>query len=96
MSPLDTVSLLNFARKYVWWKKPEEAVKHPDRVVAQVMNIGDYDDIQLLVRNADPQYLRDVLSHAEAGQFDPKSWAYWHYRLDLSSEPDDLPPMPQR
>ena len=69
MCPLDTVLLLNSQGNR--WKKLEEAVKHPDRVVAQVMNIGDYDG-------------------------NPKSWAYWHYRLDLSSEPDDLPPMPQR
>ena len=96
MPSLDAVLLLDFARKYMWWKRPEEAVERPDLVVARVMNIGDFEDVQLLIRNAGIQYLRGVLSHAEAGQFDAKSWAYWHYRLDLSSEPSDVPPLPER
>jgi len=36
--------LKQFAAKYIWWKTPEEAVARPERVIAQVMNIGDYDD----------------------------------------------------
>jgi len=38
--------LLPLARKYLWWMPPEEAVTMPDRVIAQVMNLGDYDDVQ--------------------------------------------------
>ena len=30
------------ARKYIWWKTPEQAVQQPLRVLAQVMDIGDY------------------------------------------------------
>ena len=93
--PLDTDLLQRFARKYVWWKKPEEAIAHPDRIVAQVMNIGDYDDVQSLVHQADLPYLREVLMHAEAGQFDARSWTYWHYRLGLS-DPGEVPALPQR
>ena len=33
----------------VWWKTPDEALRQPDRVVAQVMNIGDYEDVLELV-----------------------------------------------
>ena len=29
--------------------------------------------------------LREVLSHADTGQFNERSWAYWHYRLGLAS-----------
>lgn len=93
--PLDAELLQRFARKYIWWKKPEEAAAQPRRVVAQVMNIGDYDDVQILVHQAGIQYLREVLARAEAGQFDARSWTYWHYRLDLSN-PGEVPPLPER
>ncbi len=59
------------------------------------MNIGDYDDVQALVSSVGEGYLRDVLIHAEIGQFNARSWAYWHYRLGLA-EPDRVPPLPKR
>ena len=95
VTPIDRETLIRFARKYVWWKSPDEAATLPERVAAQVMNIGDYDDVQLLARQAGEDYLRHVLIHAEAGQFDERSWAYWHYRLGLA-EPGRVPPMPVR
>jgi hypothetical protein len=81
--------LLALAAKYIWWCSAEEAVQSPPRVVAQVMTIGDYDDALLLARELGEDYLREVLAHAQPGQFDPRSWAYWHYRLGL--EPPDRP-----
>ena len=88
-------ALRPLASKYIWWKTPEEALAMPERVVAQVMNIGDYPDVQALVSLVDEKVLRDVLKCAEAGQFNERSWAYWHYRLELS-EVDRVPPMPTR
>ena len=67
----------------------------PERVIAQIMNIGDYADVQLLVSQLGDEVLREVLTHAEAGQFNERSWAYWHYRLGLSSV-DRVPAMPVR
>lgn len=84
-----------FASKYIWWKTPEEAVTMPERVIAQVMNIGDYSDVQMLVSQVGDDVLREVLTHAEAGQFNDRSWAYWHYRLGLSSV-DHVPALPVR
>lgn len=62
-----------YAAKYIWWKTPEEALHQPDRVVAQVMELGDYDDIQALWEQFGDQYLKAVLLHAQAGVFSPKS-----------------------
>lgn len=67
----------------------------PERVIAQVMNMGDYTDVQLLVAQVGDDALRAVLSHAEAGQFSNRSWAYWHYRLGLS-EVEQFPSPPVR
>ena len=83
------------ASKYVWWKTAAEAAALPDRVIAQVMDIGDYADIQLLANVVGEATLRKVLLHAEAGQFSPRSWCYWHYRLNLATA-DSLPAMPTR
>ncbi len=87
--------LKRLARKYIWWKTPDEAVGMPDRVIAQVMNIGDYSDVQLLADQVGDDVLRGVIAHAQAGQFGPRSWAYWNYRLGLASV-DQVPPMPLR
>lgn len=92
---LPTSDLEALAAKYVWWKTPSEAVEMPERVIAQVMDIGDYADVQRLTHLVGDDVLRDVLTHAQAGQFNPRSWAYWHYRLGLS-DVDQVPEMPQR
>ncbi len=91
-----TPTLLTFyAAKYVWWKPPAQAIQMPQRVVAQVMNIGSYDDVLMLAEQVGDDYLRQVLHAAEIGQFNERSWAYWQYRLGLRPSAA-LPPMPQR
>ncbi|WNV05900.1 hypothetical protein RP726_05670 [Candidatus Methylospira mobilis] len=87
--------LRRLSNKYIWWKTPEEAVSMPERVIAQVMNIGDYADVQELANQVGDDVLREVLTHSEIGQFNEKSWCYWHYRLGLA-DADHMPPMPLR
>jgi hypothetical protein len=87
--------LRSLASKYIWWKAPDEAVSMPAHVIAQVMNMGDYADVQALVAMVGNDALRAVLEHAQAGQFNERSWAYWHYRLGLASE-GHVPPLPVR
>ena len=83
------------ARKYVWWKTPDEALAKPERVIAQVMDIGDYADVQALATVVGDAVLTDVLKRADIGAFNPRSWAYWHYRLGLA-DAGCVPPMPMR
>ncbi len=95
MGQIDRDALKRLASKYIWWKMPDEAVAMPQRVIAQVMNIGDYADVQALADQVGDDVLREVLAHAEAGQFSERSWAYWHYRLGLASV-DRVPAIPVR
>lgn len=95
MGQVDQDTLKALAGKYIWWKSPDEALAMPGRVIAQVMNLGDWTDVQALAGQVGDNVLRDVLSHAEAGQFNERSWAYWHYRLGLA-ETGEVPPMPLR
>ena len=83
------------AAKYVWWKTPEDAARTPDRVIARVMQLGDYADVQHLVATLGDEHLRGVLRRADVGEFDARSWTYWHYRLRLA-EPGAVPPLPVR
>ena len=95
MQKPDSAILRPYAKKYVWWKTPDQALKTPERIVAQVMDIGDYDDIQALAQTLGDDYLRYVITHSDAGVFSDRSWTYWHYRLGLSG-PGQVPPLPKR
>lgn len=83
------------AKKYIWWQTPDEAIAWPERVIAQVMNIGDFDDAKSLMEITGHQALIKVLRNAQAGWFNERSWHYWHYRLNLS-EPENVPAFPIR
>jgi hypothetical protein len=57
--------LHELAARFVWWKAPDDAVAYPQRVIAQVMNIGDFDDVQRLSRAFDDDVLREAIQQAE-------------------------------
>lgn len=89
--------LRRMATRYVWWKPVEEAMMFPDRVAAQVMNLGDWQDVVEMVEAVGENYLRLVLQHAEAGQLNERSSHYWNYRLGLAEYGvRPVPPMPVR
>ncbi len=92
---IDQQLLAHLAAKYICWKTPAEAIEMPERVMAQVMNIGDYADVQQLAHKVGDAALHTVIAHAQAGQFSQRSWVYWHYRLGLSAL-EQVPPLPQR
>jgi hypothetical protein len=87
--------LLELAARYNWWQSPEIAVKFPERIVAQVMNLGSFEDTRRMAEELGEDCLRAVLERSEAGQLNARSWHYWHYRLNRA-EPDQVPPMPRR
>lgn len=95
MSHDDLQLLQRMAQRYVWWKRPDEAISDPLRVVAQVMNLGDWGDVCTLQQQLGDDTLRDALQHAAAGQFNARSWSWWHYRLGLATL-GQVPPPPAR
>ena len=89
--------LCGLAARYVWRKTPDEAMEFPDRVAAQVMNLGDYEDVVVMIEATGEEYLRGVLRRSEAGELNARSWHYWHYRLGLAEYGKrPVPPMPVR
>lgn len=97
LCPRALTCLRALAARYVWWKTPDEAMQFPGRVAAQVMNLGDWNDVVAMVEAVGEDYLRHVLKTAEGGQLNARSCHYWHYRLGLADlETNPVPPMPIR
>lgn len=92
---MDYELLKPLASKYIWWKSPDEALAMPQHLIAQVMNMGDYADVQAMAEQLGDPLLRQVLAQAQAGQFNARSWVCWHYRLGLA-DVDQVPPLPVR
>ncbi len=88
--------LMRDAARYIWWESPGEAMLHPNRVIAQVMNIGDLEDARELLRLAGRESFRETIMHSEPGWFNPRSWHYWHYALGLCDPSTAVPLMPVR
>ncbi|MEP6821489.1 MAG: hypothetical protein ABI946_03985 [Chthoniobacterales bacterium] len=84
--------ILALAERLIWWKSPTDAVAFEDRLLAQVMTFGTWDDIMEARCFWPESRFREALQGAPAGVFDPRSWAYWHVVLDLLP----VPPLPQR
>ena len=95
MEQLNQDMLRQLSKKYIWWETADEAVSMPYRIIAQVMNIGDYTDVQAMAAQVGDEVLREVLIHAKPGQFNEKSWVYWHYRLGVASI-GHVPQLPRR
>ena len=68
--PASRELLRRLAARYIWWKSRDEASKDPQRVAAQVMNLGDYKDVQALVTAVGDDYLRDVLRNVPSVDVD--------------------------
>jgi hypothetical protein len=84
------------ASRYIWWQSPDEALAFPRRLIAQVMDIGGFEDFLVLEKNFGVEAMREAVLHAEPGWFRPRSWHFWHYRLDLTPPGAEPPPLPVR
>lgn len=88
--------LSEMAAKYFWWTSGDGRPFSARRILAQVMNIGTFSDVLRVLNDLGEEPFLDVLAHAEAGWFTPRSWWYWHYRLGLVDPGDPVPALPKR
>ncbi len=84
------------AKRYLWWQTSLESLKTPQRVVAQVMNLGTAEDCITLEEYFGQEAMCQALRAAEPGWFRERSWTFWHYRLGLTPWGDEPPPLPER
>jgi len=65
------------AARLIWWQPAEQSPRHPDRVIAQVLELGTFEDGQRLRQSLGDGLLAQVLQRAEPGWLSPRSWTYW-------------------
>jgi hypothetical protein len=63
--PKETIA--EFGRKYLWWKLPGGQPHSDERIIAQTMNLGTYDDILLLEQTVGKARLVETMLNAEPG-----------------------------
>jgi hypothetical protein len=71
--------LASLASRYIWWR--DAAPPSDDRIIAQVMNLGTYEDVRRLEEAFGPEELRAVMLRAQPGWIAGKSWNFWRARL---------------
>lgn len=74
--------LLELAAKYVWWTSPDITVSaNIDKLVANVMELGTWDDAVALLDIVGPDPFLALLDAPPPGIISDKSLAFWHHRL---------------
>jgi hypothetical protein len=78
-------TIAGFGRKYLWWEPVGGQPHSEDRIIAQTMNLGTYNDILLLEQTVGQARLVEIMLRAEPGWFNDRSWEFWRGRLSLAT-----------
>jgi hypothetical protein len=78
-------TIAEFSRKYLWWKPIGGEPHSEDRIIAQTMNLGTWDDILLLEETVGKSRLVEIMLNAEPGWFSDRSWEFWRGRLSCAT-----------
>ncbi|EFI36331.1 conserved hypothetical protein [Desulfonatronospira thiodismutans ASO3-1] len=92
----DNEQLRRLAKKYVWWKSPEQALQNKRHFLAALMTFGTLEDTYWLEQNITRDELTDVLKNPPIGIFTARAWHFWHYRLGLAGNENEIPEQPTR
>lgn len=90
---IGAIELTRLAQSYVWWKPVPEVIANPSELIPRIMDMGDWGDVQLIANKLGEAPFHRAIEQAVIGQFSPRSWHYWHYRLGLARA-GQVPPLP--
>jgi hypothetical protein len=77
-----SAEMLRLAAKYVWWSPPDIVLSEGvSRLVANVMEMGTWEDASTLIECVGTDLFREILKYPPAGVVSNRSLAFWHYRL---------------
>src|SRR3979490_3056863 len=82
---VSTTAIAEFGRKYLWWRPLGRQSHCDDRIIAQTMNLGTYDDILLLEETVGKARLLEVMLRAEPSWINDRSWEFWRGRLSFAT-----------
>jgi hypothetical protein len=78
-------SIAELGRKYLWWDSVGGEPHSENRIIAQAMNFGTFDDIVVLEQTIGKGRLVEVMLRAEPGWLSDRSWEFWRGRLSLAA-----------
>src|ERR1700709_1486477 len=78
-------AIAEFCRKYLWGGPVGGQPHSEDRIIAQTMNLGTYDDILLLERTIGKSRLVEIMLRAEPGWISDRSWEFWRGRVSSAT-----------
>jgi hypothetical protein len=84
--------LLHVAKRVVWFKAPDDAVKDVKLFLAHVMTYGTLTDITTTLQYFSEKDFEAVLNDPPPGVFDRRSWTYWNVRYHR----EPVPELPKR
>jgi hypothetical protein len=87
--------IASLGAKYMWWPAVSAAGHGEERIIAQVMDIGSYDDILRIEAVLGRERLAEVMRHAQPGWISARSWDFWRGRLRAQAGLE-LPERPPR
>ncbi len=84
--------LQTVAKRMVWFKTPDDALKDVKLFLAHVMTYGTLRDITTTLRYFSEDDFEAVLDDPPPGIFDRRSWIYWNLRYHR----EPVPELPKR
>jgi hypothetical protein len=85
---MSRTDLQTVAKRVVWFKTPEDAIKDVKVFLAHVMTYGTLTDIAVTLRYFSEDDFKSVLTDPPPGIFDRRSWTYWNLRYHQEPVPD--------
>jgi hypothetical protein len=73
--------IAEFGRKYIWWQPVGDAPHSEERIIAQAVDLGTYDDILRMEQTLGCERLAQVMLNAAPGWLSDRSWEFWRGRL---------------
>jgi hypothetical protein len=67
--------------RLMWSEEPAETLFDPFRFVAYALARAPHEDMNILRAFLTDDDLREALDHASAAIIDPRSGAYWNFKL---------------
>lgn len=83
--------LEKLSHRYLWWLPLDKATENKERLIAQVMALGVWEDAMWLLNQTGEKKFISVLKKPPVGTFSPKAWVFWHIWLGLGL-PSSMPP----
>jgi hypothetical protein len=80
------------AKRVVWFKKAEDALRDTRLFLASVMTYGTLSDIATTLQYFSESDFEAILDDPPPGIFDRRSWIYWNVRYHR----DPVPALPMR